>query len=82
MSTDIKLSKAQVSKLIRSREFLGSWLSKLACPLMKAEVPLGKKNILAPLGITQDGGVPKKIDGSGRLLDSALQITTLIISKE
>ena len=28
MSTDLKLSKAQISKLIRSREFLGS-LSKL-----------------------------------------------------
>ena len=49
---------------------------------MKVEVPLGKTNILAPLGITQDGGVPKKMHGSGSLLDSALQITTLIISKE
>ena len=50
MSTDIKLSKAQVSKLIRSREFLGSWLSKLACLLMKVEIPLGKKKHFSSIG--------------------------------
>ena len=32
MSTDIKLSKAHISKIIQSREFLGSLLSKLAGP--------------------------------------------------
>ena len=35
MPTDIKLSKAQISKIIQSRGFLGSLLSKLAGPLMK-----------------------------------------------
>ena len=30
MSTDIKLSKAQISKIIQSEGFLGSLLSKLA----------------------------------------------------
>ena len=50
MSTDIKLSKAQISKIIQSAGFLGSLLSKLAGPLMKVVVPLAK-NILAPLGI-------------------------------
>ena len=29
MSTDIKLSKAQISKIIRSCEFFGSWLGNL-----------------------------------------------------
>ena len=29
MSTDIKLSKAQISKIIQSGRFLGSWLEKL-----------------------------------------------------
>ena len=51
MSTDIKLSKAQISKIIQSGGFLGSLLSKIAGPLMKVAVPLAK-NILAPLGIT------------------------------
>ena len=64
MSTDLKLSKAQISKIIQSGGFLGSLLSKLAGPLMKAAIPLAK-NILAPLGITAaasaiDAGIKKK----------------------
>ena len=43
MSTDIKLSKAQISKIIQSGGFLGSLLSKLAGPLMKVAIPLAKK---------------------------------------
>ena len=45
-STDLKLSKAQISKIIQSEGFLGSLLSKLAGPLMKVVIPL------APSGIT------------------------------
>ena len=75
MSTDIKLSKAQISKIIQSGEFLGALLSKIPGPLMKVAVPLAK-SILAPLGTTAvasaiDAGIQKKIHGSGR--------TTLII---
>ena len=78
MSTDLKLSKAQISKIIQSGGFLGSLLSKLAGPLMKVAVPL-TLNILAPLVITAaasaiDAGIQKKIYGSGT--------TTLIISNE
>ena len=51
MSTDLKNSKAQISKIIQSGGFLGWLLSKLAGPLMKVAVSLAK-NILAPLGIT------------------------------
>ena len=51
-STDLKLSKAQISKIIQSGGFLGSLLCKLADPLMKVAIPLAK-NVLAPLGITQ-----------------------------
>ena len=43
MSTDIKLSKAQITKIIQSGEFLGSLLSKLAGALMKVAVPFGKE---------------------------------------
>ena len=40
MSTDIKLSKAEITKIIQSGGFLGSLLSKITGPLAK--------NILAP----------------------------------
>ena len=50
MPTDIKLIKAILSKIVQSGGFLGSLISKLAGPLMKAAVPIAK-NILAPLGI-------------------------------
>ena len=47
MSTDLKVFKAQISKIIQSGGFLGSLLSKLAGPLVKIAVPL-VKNVLAP----------------------------------
>ena len=60
LTTDIKLSKAQMKKLIQSGGFLGKLLSKLAGPSMKVAMPLAK-NVLAPLGLTAamsaiDGG--------------------------
>ena len=78
MSSDLKLSRAQISKIIQSGEFLGSLLSKLAGPLMEVAISLAK-NVLAPLGITVadsaiDAGIQKKIHGSGT--------TTLIILNE
>ena len=74
-SAHIKLSKAQIAKIIQSEGFLGSLLSKLARPLMKVAVPLAK-NILAPTAVASaiDAGVQKKIHGSGT--------TTLIIPNE
>ena len=72
------MSKIQIIKLIQSGEFLGSLLSKLAGPLMKAAVP-SAKSILAPLRITAAAsaiyaGIQKKMHGSGT--------TTLIISNK
>ena len=68
MATDIKLSKAQIKKLIQSGGFLGKLLSKLAVPLMKVALSLAK-NVLAPLGLTAtmsgiDGSIQKEIHGS------------------
>ena len=40
MSTDLKLSKAQIFKIIQSGGFLGSLLSKLSGPLIKMALPL------------------------------------------
>ena len=78
ISTDLKLSRTQISKIIQSGGFLGSLLSKLANTLMKVAFPLAK-HILAALGITAaasaiDAGIQKKINGSGT--------TTLILSNE
>ena len=69
LATDIKLSKAQIKKLIQSGGFLGKILSKLAGPLMKVAMSLAKY-VLAPLGLTVamsaiDGSIQKKIHGSG-----------------
>ena len=69
LATDIKLSKAQMKKLIQSGGFLGKLFSKLAGPLMKVAMPLAT-NVLAPLGLTAamsaiDGGIQKKIRGEG-----------------
>ena len=50
MSTDIKLSKAQIKKIIMSGGALGSILGILIGPLTKSIAPL-TKNILLPLGL-------------------------------
>ena len=60
MCTDIKLSKAQISKIVQSRRFLGSLLSKIAVALMKVAFPF-TKNISAPLRIT---AAPSAINGT------------------
>ena len=68
LSTDIKLSKTQLSKMIQSGEFLG----RLLGPLLKTGIPLIKnvikplaKSVLIPLGLTAaasaaDAGIHKK----------------------
>ena len=55
LSTDIRLSKTQLSKMIQSGEFLG----RLLGPLLKTELALMKnvikslaKSILIPFGLT------------------------------
>ena len=84
LSTDIKLSKTQLSKMIQSGGFLG----KLLGPLLKTRLPLIKsvikplaKSVLIPLGLAAaasaaDAGIHKKILGSGH------NNTTLMISND
>ena len=63
MSTDIKLSKAQIKKIIQSGGFLG----KLLGPLLKTGLPL-LKSVVKPLGLLGltaassaiDSGIQKK----------------------
>ena len=83
-STDIKLSKTQLSKMIQSGGFLG----RLLGPLLKTELPLIKsvikpliESVLVPLELTvaasaANAGTHKKILGSGH------NNTTLIISND
>ena len=69
MATDLKLTKAQIKKLMQSGGFLGKLLSELAGPLMKVAMPLAK-NVVAPLGLTAaisaiDGSIQKNMRGEG-----------------
>ena len=85
ISTDIKLSKTQLSKMIQSGEFLG----KISGPLLRTGLPLMKSvikplvtNVLVPLGLTAaasaaDEGIHKRILGSGHNNNA-----TLIISND
>ena len=84
LSTDIILSKTQLSKMIQSGAFLGRLLGpllKTGLPLMKSVIKPLAKNVLIPLGLTAaasaaDAGIHKKILGSGH------NNTTLIISND
>ena len=77
MSTGIKLSKAQISKIIQSGGFLG----KLLGLLLKTGLPL-LKSVIKPLGLLGltaassaiDAGVQKEIYGNG--------LKTLLISND
>ena len=82
ISTDLKISTAQISKIIQSGGFLG----RLIGPLLKTGLLLIKnvikplaKNVVIPSGLTAaasaaDAGLHTKVLGSGT--------TTLIISNE
>ena len=78
LSTDIKLSKTQISKMIQSGGFLGPLLKTGLLLIGNVIKPLAK-SVLIPLGITAaasaaDAEMHKKILGSGH------NNTTLIIS--
>ena len=82
-STDIKLSKTQLSKMIQSGGFLGKLLGQLlktGLPLMKSVIKPLAKRVLISLGLTAasvaDAEIHKKILGSGH------NNTTLIIPND
>ena len=86
LSTDIKFSKAQLSKMIESGGFLGKLLDpllKTGLPLMKGVIKPLTKSVLIPLGLTAaasaaDAEIHKKILASG----SDNNNTILIISND
>ena len=67
-STDIKLSKTQLSNMIQLGGFLGRLLGPLlrtGLPLMKSVIQILDKSVLIPLGLTAvasaaDAGIHKK----------------------
>ena len=83
-STDIKLSKTQLSKMIQSGVFLGCFLGplpKTGLPLIKGVIKPLAKSVLIPLGLTAaasaaDAGINQKVLGYGH------KNTTLIISDD
>ena len=89
LSTDIKLSKTQISKMIQSGGFLGRLLGpllKTGLPLMKNVIKPWAKSVLIPLGLTAaasaaDAGIYKKDLGSGNH-PSHNNNTILIISND
>ena len=75
--TDIKLSKAHISKIIQSGGFLGKilgLLSKPGLPLLKSVIKPLRLLSITNASSTIDAGVQKKIYGSGT--------TTLVIPSE
>ena len=70
LKTDIKLSKAEISKIIQSGRFLGKILGLLFIIIIK---PLGLLD-LTGASSAMDAGVQKKVYGSGK--------TALVISNE
>ena len=81
-STDIKLSKTQLSKMIQSGGFVGKLLGPLlrtGLPLMKSVIKPLAKSVLVPLGLTAaasaaDAGIHKKILGSGHKNNNTILI--------
>ena len=84
-STDIKLSKTQLSKMIQTGGFLGRLLGpllKIGLPLMKSVIKPLAESVLVTIGLTAaasaaDAGIHKKILGSDHNNN-----TTLIISND
>ena len=78
ISTDVKLSKTQLSKIIPLGRFLGRLLSpllKTGFPLMKSVIQPLTTSVLTAVASVADAGIHKKILASGHN-------TTLIISND
>ena len=75
MSTDIKLSKAQISKIIQSGGFLGRFLG----PLLKTELPL-IKNVIKPLA--KSALIPSGLTAPASAADTGIQKRYLVLEQK
>ena len=75
MSTDIKLSKAQISKIIQSGGFLG----KPFGPLLKAGLPL-IKNVIKPLATCVL--IPLRLTAAASAADAGIQKKYLVLEQQ
>ena len=84
MSTDIKLSKAQISKIIQSGGSFGSWLGNLGKKaLINIAIPLARDNLPGLVSNSTSNAINKferKINGKGTV--RAEKEFTLFILKE
>ena len=84
MSTDIKLSKAQIYEISQSGGSFGSWLSKLEKKaLTNISIPLARDNVLVLVSNLNSNAINKferKTSGEGSL--RAGKWFTLFVSKE
>ena len=71
MSTDIKLSKAKISKIIHSGESFGSWLANLEKKaLTNVAIPLARDNLpglVSSLTSSTINKLDRKISGKGAM---------------
>ena len=84
-STDIKLSKTQLSKMIQSGGFLGKLLGpllKTGLPLMKSIIKPLAKSVLIPLGLTAAAASAAEAGIHKKILVSGYSNTTLTISND
>ena len=77
LQTVIKLSKAQISKIVQCDGFLG----KLIDPLIKTRLPL-LKSVIKPLGLLGLTAASSAIDAEARKKTYGSRTTTLVISNE
>ena len=75
MSTDIKLPKAQMSKIIHSGGFLG----KLLGPLLKTGLPL-IKNVIKPLA--KSALIPLGLTAAASAADAGIQTKKCLVLKQ
>ena len=63
VSTDIKLSRAQISKIIQSGEYFGSWLGNLGKKaLANIAIPLARDNLPGVVGNLTSNSINKFVE--------------------
>ena len=76
MSTDIKVSQAQLSKIIQSGGFLGALLNKLTGPLMKVLFAKKVLTLLPTMASASaiDGAIQRKMCRRGVITTSGARV--------